>query len=171
MWLKATPRVFGPSCVRHNHVLKCQEPIKSVISAHEPCVFIKNPFRLNTKRIVCLGKLPRWFTEAHCGPDQRLIDDEAVLSPVNPKCNRTNRFVNPNAATHHLMGISEAFGPSRAPYHLIGRRIGRSGRMTSAYSKLFTCQQNGRMDEGERRGQTKEKDVATVAGIQRRSMA
>lgn len=104
--------MFGASFKRHNHVLKCQEQIESVISAHEACVFIKNPFRLHTKRIVCLGNLPRWFTDAHCGPDQRLIDDEAVLSPVNPKCNRTNRFVNPSAATHHLMGISEAFGPS-----------------------------------------------------------
>lgn len=101
--------MFGASFKRHNHVLKCQEQIESVISA---CVFIKNPFRLHTKRIVCLGNLPWWFTDAHCGPDQRLIDDEAVLSPVNPKCNRTNRFVNPSAATHHLMGISEAFGPS-----------------------------------------------------------
>ncbi|KAL0201924.1 hypothetical protein M9458_005111, partial [Cirrhinus mrigala] len=73
-----------------------------VISTHEACVFIKNPFGLRTKRIVCLGNLPRWFTDTHCGPDRRLIDAEP------PKPDASNGFVNPSA----LMGISEALGPA-----------------------------------------------------------
>lgn len=47
-----------------NHALVSRADRKR-ISVHEACISIKTPFRLRTKRIVCLGNLPRWFTDAH----------------------------------------------------------------------------------------------------------